>query len=104
MAIRLRSGSRNRGSITGRAEIYFLFHIVQSGSGTHSSVHIYRQAERPGFDSRQGKKTFLRGVHTPGALRPWRETDHAPPSNAEIKYCGAIPPLPTRLMVWRLIN
>jgi hypothetical protein len=32
-----------------------------------------------------------------GVKRPGRETDHSPPSSAEVKNGGAIPPLPLRL-------
>jgi hypothetical protein len=33
------------------------------------------------------------GGYFPGVKRPWREADHLPPSNAEDKNGGAIPPL-----------
>jgi hypothetical protein len=67
---------------------------------------------RPGFDSRQGQDfSLLHNVQTdsgahpafspmgtggdfPGAKWPGREADHSPPSNAEIKNDGVIPPLP----------
>jgi hypothetical protein len=32
-----------------------------------------------------------------GVKRPGRETDHSPPSSADVKNDGAIPPLPIRL-------
>jgi hypothetical protein len=33
----------------------------------------------------------------PGVQRPGREADHSPPSSAEVKKSGVIPPLPIRL-------
>jgi hypothetical protein len=73
-----------------------------------------------GFDSRRGlgiflfttvSRTALRPTHPPvqwepGALSlgvrlPGLEADPSPPSSAEVKVCGAIPPLPQYIfMVW----
>jgi hypothetical protein len=35
-----------------------------------------------------------RGTLSPGTKRPGREADHSPPSSAQVKNDGAIPPLP----------
>jgi hypothetical protein len=70
---------------------------------------------RPGFDSRQRQDfSVLHSVQTgsrahpafypmgivdsfPGDKAAGREADHSPPSSAEVKNGGAIPPLPIRL-------
>jgi hypothetical protein len=36
---------------------------------------------------------WVQGALVPGVKRPGRETDHSPPSTAEVKNDGAIPPL-----------
>jgi hypothetical protein len=70
-----------------------------------------------GFDSRQGQEIFLFStssrpslrltqplIHwvpvalSPLVKRPVRKADHSPPSSAEIKYGGVIPPLPNKLI------
>jgi hypothetical protein len=40
------------------------------------------------------------GTFPKGVKRPRRELDHSPPFSAEIKNCGAIPPLPHVFMTW----
>jgi hypothetical protein len=40
---------------------------------------------------------WVPGALSPGIKRPERETDHSPPSCAEVKNGGTIPPLPVRL-------
>jgi hypothetical protein len=70
------------------------------------------QAGRPGFDSQQCKSFLFSTASrpTPGptqppiqllsrALSPWIKrpghgADHSPPTSAEVKTSGAIPPLP----------
>jgi hypothetical protein len=69
-------GLDGRGSIPKREKI-FLFSSVQTGSGTHPASYPMD----PGG--------FIAGVKRLG-----READHSPPSNAEVKNCVAIPPLP----------
>jgi hypothetical protein len=45
------------------------------------------------------------GALTSGVKWPWRETDNSPPSSAEVKKGGAIPPLPQYVfMASRLIK
>jgi hypothetical protein len=69
-------------------------------------------AGRPGFDSRQFKIflfstasrpvvgpthspiQWILGAVSPGVKGQGREADHSPPSSAEVKIGGAIPPLP----------
>jgi hypothetical protein len=73
----------------------------------------------PGFDSGQGQEIFLFSIESRPALghtqpsiqwvsgalslgAKWlrREADHSPPSSAEVKNGGAIPPLPHKSS-WR---
>jgi hypothetical protein len=76
------------------------------------------RSRRTGFDSRQGQdfsllhsvQTSLRRTHPlgargvfPGVKRPGREADHSPPSNAEVKNGGAIPPL-SHMPSWHSAN
>jgi hypothetical protein len=80
------------------------------------------RASRPGFDCRRGKiflfsiasRMALRptkppirrvpGEISPGIKWPGREADHSPPSTANVKNDGVIPPLPHVFMVQCLIN
>jgi hypothetical protein len=93
-----------------------LLFVPLGESGYLSRCSDALRAGRPGFNYRQGK-IFLfytasspalgptqphiqseRGAISPGAKRPGREADHSPPSSAEVKNGGAIPPLPHVLM------
>jgi hypothetical protein len=76
----------------------------------------YLQSGRPEFDSWRGQEISLYftasrlalrptqplvqwvpGTLSLGVKRPGREADLPPPSSADVKNCGAIPPLPKRL-------
>jgi hypothetical protein len=57
-----------------------LLHSVQTDSGTH-----------------QAQYTMDTGELSPGKKRLGREAHHSPPSSAEAKNGGSIPPLPIRL-------
>jgi hypothetical protein len=84
-------------------------HVLFNGPWIGQSVELWA---RPGFESQQ-RQDFLfyavsrsalgsnqpptqwvRGAILPGVKRPRREANHSPPSNAEVKNGGAIPPLP----------
>jgi hypothetical protein len=52
---------------------------VQTGSGAHPA------------SCTMGSRVIFPGVKA----RPGRDADHSPPSSAEVKKVGAIPPLPT---------
>jgi hypothetical protein len=69
------------------ARDFSLLHSVQTGSGVHPASYP------------NGTVGF-----SPGVKRQGREADHSPPSSAEVKNGGAIPPLPYVYMVWCLIN
>jgi hypothetical protein len=70
-------GLYGRGSIRGRRNIFF--------SSTVS---------RPALGPTSLFSTGYRGRFPGGVKWPGHETDHLPPSNAEVKNGGAIPPLP----------
>jgi len=63
-------GLEDRGSIAGRGSDFSLHHRVQTGSKSHPASYP------------MGK-----GALSPGVKRPARESDHLPPSSAEVKGC-----------------
>jgi hypothetical protein len=82
--------------------------------GARISQLVDKRAGWPGFDSRQGQEIFLfsiasrpalgpnqlliqwvSGGCSPGVKQPECEADHSPPSSAEVKNDGVIPPLPS---------
>jgi hypothetical protein len=66
-----------RSSVPDKGKRFSVFHSFQTGSGAH-----------------QASFKMGTGALSPELKRPERETDHSPPSTAEVKYRGAIPPLP----------
>jgi hypothetical protein len=69
-----------RGSIPGRGKRLF----------------FYCTASRPALRPTQPPIQFVPEALSPGVKGPGREADHSPPTSAEIKNGGAIPPLPPR--------
>jgi hypothetical protein len=94
--------------------VYFNYYVFrQLGSRTSRSVHRWARGRTVGVQFPAGsidsslfhsvqtalgptqppnqrvKEDIFRGVKPPG-----RESDHSPPSNAEVKNCVSIPPLP----------
>jgi hypothetical protein len=53
---------------SGRVNIFFLLHVVKTGSGAHPASYLMD----------------IRGS-SPGVERQRRETDHSPPASAEVK-------------------
>jgi hypothetical protein len=88
IAIRLQAGwPRSRDSTPERG-YEILFHIVQIGS----------EAPPPALQ-------WVPGVVFSGVMLQGREADHRPPSIAEVRNGGAIPPLPhTSSWPWYFIN
>jgi hypothetical protein len=70
------------GSISGRVKFTPL-HSVQADYGAHPASY-----------------GMCTGYLSPWVKRPGREADHTPPSSAEVKNGGAVPPLP-HLSSWR---
>jgi hypothetical protein len=70
--------------------------VVQIPAGARSSLlHNVRPA--PGLT--QPPSQWLQGALSLGVKRVKSEADHSPPSSAEVKNGGAIPPLP-RMSSW----
>jgi hypothetical protein len=70
-------GLQGRGSIPGTARSFF-----------------YSTASRPTLGPTQPPLQWVQGNLSPGVNRLGRETDHSPPSSAEVNNGGTIPPLP----------
>jgi hypothetical protein len=96
----------------------FFCPIYYSSTGVGIAESVLLRAGSPGLDSRQWKVflfstastpalgptqppiQWVPGVLSPGIKRQEREADHSPPSSAEVKNGGAIPPL-LRMSSWR---
>jgi hypothetical protein len=52
----------------------------------------------------QPPSLWILGADSPEVKQQGLETDHSPPSSAEVKNSGAILPLPIRLDGWYLFN
>jgi hypothetical protein len=55
---------------------------------------LFSTTSRPTLGPTQPPIQWVPGAPSPGVKRQGRETDHSPPSSAEVKNGGAIPPLP----------
>jgi hypothetical protein len=55
---------------------------------------LFSTSSRQAMGSTQPPIQCVPGALSPGIKRPGRETDHSPPTNAEVKNGGAIYPLP----------
>jgi hypothetical protein len=90
VGIALGYGLDDRGSrvrFPARAGNFSLHHRVQNCFGAHPT---YPMGTRVSF---------------PGVKRSGREDDHSPPSSAEVKVRGGIPPLPQHaFMAWCLVK
>jgi hypothetical protein len=75
-------GLDGRGSIPGR-QGFSLLHSVQTDSVAHQTSY-----------------PLGNGGSSSGVKLPEHETDHSPPSSAEVKTVEAIPPLP-HMSSWR---
>jgi hypothetical protein len=66
--------------------------------GFHSQqkqeIFLYCTASRPALGLTHSPIQCVPGALSPGVKQPRREADHSPPSSAEVKNGGAIPPLP----------
>jgi hypothetical protein len=70
-------GLDGRGSIPGRDKIF-----------------LFSRESRSALWPTRLPIQWVRGAVSPGVKRQGREADHLPPSSAEVKKGGAIPPLP----------
>jgi hypothetical protein len=57
-------------------------------------IFLYSTASGPTLGPTQSLMQCVPGAFSPGLKRQGREADHSPPSSAEVKNGGAIPPLP----------
>jgi hypothetical protein len=57
-------------------------------------------ASRPALGLTQFPVQWMSGALSVGAKQPGCEADHSPPSSAEVKNGGAIPPFP-HMSLWR---
>jgi hypothetical protein len=51
-----------------------------------------------------GPAQWVRGELSPGVKLQRRESDHCPPSNAEVKNGGGVPPLPAYTLMASYLN
>jgi hypothetical protein len=58
-----------------------------------AGIFLYSTAFRPALGPTKSPVQRERGSLSPEVKRPGRKAYHSPPSNAEVKNCGAIPPL-----------
>jgi hypothetical protein len=65
---------------------------------------LFSRASRPPLRTTQPPIQMVLRALSPGVKRQGREADHSPPSRADIKNGGTIPPLPIRLHGVVLIN
>jgi hypothetical protein len=88
-------------------EMWFDFHVdlrctnssvgIATGWGSipgKGNILLFTVASIPAQGPTQPSIQWVRGIISPGVKRPGREADYSPPSSAEVKNCGAIPPLP----------
>jgi hypothetical protein len=75
-------------------------------SRQRQEIFVYTKASRPGLGPIQTPIQWVPGALSSWVKRPGRETDHSPPSSAEVRNGGAIPPIP-HILSWhraQLIN
>jgi hypothetical protein len=94
-------GERSRGSSVGIATGYGMDGLCS----IPGSARFLSSPERP--DQPWGPPSLLPIQWVPGALSPGvkrkgREAGHSPPSSAEVKNGGAIPPVPN-MPSWRCV-
>jgi hypothetical protein len=57
-------------------------------------IFLFITASRTALRPTQPRDQWVPGTISLGVERPGRESDHSPPSSAEVKMLGAVPPLP----------
>jgi hypothetical protein len=63
-------------------------------------IFLFFMVSRPTLGPTQPPTKWLPRALSPRVKRPGNEADHSPPSSAEVKNVGAIPPLP-HTSLWR---
>jgi hypothetical protein len=60
---------------------------------SRGKIFLFSTASRPAMGPTQPPIKWVLGDFL-GVKRPQREANHSPPTSAEVKYGGTIPPLP----------
>jgi hypothetical protein len=73
---------------------------LSNSDSRQAKIFLLSRASRPAPGPTQPHIQWVPGGGgiSPEVKRPGREADHSPPSSAEVKSGGAIPPLPHVLM------
>jgi hypothetical protein len=66
-------------------------------SRKEQEIFLFSTASRSALEPIQPSTEWVPGTVSPQVKRPGREDDLSPPSSAEVKNDGAIPPLPIYL-------
>jgi hypothetical protein len=71
----------------------------------NDEILTLRHLVHTSFTVKPASYPIVIGILTPGIKRPVRKADHLPPSNAEVRIRGAVPPLIQYVfMAWCLIK
>jgi hypothetical protein len=68
--------------------------VYRQATGRGKEIFIYSTGSRPALGPTHPPIQWVPRVLSSGIKLPGRETDHSPPSSADVKNGGAIPPLP----------
>ena len=96
-------------SVGTHQSVYWLgFNLDDRGSVvwilTEEKKFIFSETSRPTLRTIQPTNQYVRDVLCPGVRQPGRDADDSPPSNAEVKTCGTVPPTPVYLQEERRDN
>jgi hypothetical protein len=68
--------------------------LIYSAPKYRLAIFLFFTERRPALGPTQPPIQWVPGALSPGVKLPGREANHSPPTNAEVKNGGAIPPLP----------
>jgi hypothetical protein len=68
--------------------------VLRFDSRRGLGIFLFTTASRTALEPTQPPIQWVPGALSLGVKRPGREADHSPPSSAEVKEYGDIPPLP----------
>jgi hypothetical protein len=63
--------------------------------GRDRDFSLFATASSPALGPIQPPFQWVQGPHIPGVKRPWREADHSPPCNAEVKNVWSYTSIPS---------
>jgi hypothetical protein len=84
-------------SVKAQEQLYlylYLIGVLGFDSRRRLAVFLFTIASRRALGPTQPHIQWVPGALSLGVRQPGREADHSPPSSAEVKMRGAIPPLP----------